>query len=240
MSITYAPINNALQGLLHSAFACHVAPAERPEWYRPRSGAGENLFRLESPTGIPIFLHSVGGKAQLPTATRLRLRTERLADNDVLGICFDPDAQDEAAWRQAIEQRITAVGFSPQRFGWHYAAGGAPDALRVVPFPWHSPSERIPKKLPNTQSLYRTTAQGLALAFPRRARLINRWTRKAWRCGTPPDWKTVCWFWMAAWHPETECDHFFRHAFSLAEVHETLRESGNSRPWWDGIGLIAQ
>src|SRR5262245_46470451 len=113
---------NALQGLLETAFACTTAHSgSRPEWFNPPRGSGMTLRELRSPAGHTIFIQSVGGKSNMGRALELALGPARIADTEKLGLCFDPDNEEEIAWRGWME---AVLGQAPHlawvRNGWNY------------------------------------------------------------------------------------------------------------------------
>lgn len=233
---------SALEGVLIGAFDCRLlAGHPRPEWFRPRTGSGENLSQLQTISGEAVCLHGTGGKDPLWKALDYRLSAGRLPGTEFLGVCFDPDRQSEEDWRNAIESRLNrADGATARNAGWEYELVYQDGTrLGVFPLPWLAIRDTIPGSLENVQSLYRTTVESLSSAFPNRGALVERWASEASGNGVQLAWKALVWFWMAGWHSDAECTHFFREVLSQQSIHERLRNSRTTENFWRGLEIVA-
>jgi hypothetical protein len=230
----------ALTSILESAFSCcRVRGGPTPNWYRPPRGSGQTIRELQAQSSEQIFVHGLAGKPNLFEAFKLRLASQFIQDTTMIAINFDPNGQSESQWRQAIESR-----FPPDckvaRNGWNYGLVVENAPVTIVPVPWLAPSTSLSAGFQDTQSLYRTISSSLEAALPEKNNLITSWLNEAASAGPAVDWKALCWYWMAAWFPNDECEFFFERVMSLGPIHQLLSSAPTSAQFWTSMQELAR
>jgi hypothetical protein len=103
---------SALREILDRIFGFARAPSIRPDDKRETWAQGDIVVEL---------VLAKDRERVLSTAASLLSSNSPSDPATSLGLCFDPNGQDEAAWRSWIEAKIQV-----RRAGWHYLAQRLP------------------------------------------------------------------------------------------------------------------
>lgn len=127
-----------------------------------------------------------------------------------VGLCFDPDDQEEPGWRSWIERTFGRDGFRRDERGWQ--VNGVVGPVEVLAMPW-AIAEKTHAGLAERHNLERVAARILATTHPERAALVDRWLDDVVGARLPADWKVAMRLWNALVDPDTSGRAFFDRVF---------------------------
>lgn len=185
-------------------------PQPRDPWGK---AVAKGRYAFTSPSGRFLCLTPCGGDVFVSKTLQLRLMQQATAPQDLLIACVDADVYGDDPTRaaQSVAERIHEV-FPDQATArpglWTCDAG----RLTVGSVVWHVPGTAA-EGVPGQQTLERLVCAALARVHPERAEAVAGWL--APREGGPGQGhKNHAWSYMAGWHAEQGCEHFYKSLWS--------------------------
>lgn len=182
-------------------------------------------FAFETSGGAFIRVVPCGGKEKVPVAARVRLlqRTSKAIIRLVINVDSDRPFDDTGTHSRATDRVDQVVRECDPSATRHESGDWLLDGNRstVSLIEWQS-QDRVSEGVPAAQTLERLVCSAIVSAYPQRAPCVQAWldSRPEPPIASP---KEYAWSYMAGWHAECGCEHFFRSAWTDIRVAEALR-----------------
>lgn len=180
---------------------------------KPRSGGPANrVVLVDDEQDIELTIVVAGTRDKVVSEARQFTLVDGSPSTPVVsvGLCFDPDGQDELGWRGWIERAFASDGVVPGKDSWKVR--GLAGDVELIPMPWEV-AERVHEALDEKQVSERVAARILAATYPPRAALVERWLADVKTLDLEVNWKVAMRLWNALVDSDVSGRAFFDKVF---------------------------